>query len=102
MNEYSLFGKLTALEGQGESLVTILLEAAESLENYEPCLAYLVHVSPDEADAVYVYERWTSEEAHQQSLTLESTQRLIQQARPILIGMERLHTLEFLGGKGAR
>ncbi|WP_411255254.1 putative quinol monooxygenase [Neobacillus niacini] len=100
MEKFGIYGKMIAKEGEREKLTSILLEAAESLQNLDDCELYLVSVSPDDADSVYVYEVWSSESAHQGSLTLESTQNLIHQAKPILAGMERISTLVPRGGKG--
>ncbi|HZG80682.1 MAG TPA: putative quinol monooxygenase [Brevibacillus sp.] len=100
MSEFGLFGKLTAKEGECETLVEILLEAAESMKNVDECLLYLVNVSDDEPNAVYVYEVWKNADAHQASLTLESTQTLIKRAKPIITGIERISTLHPRGGKG--
>lgn len=100
MGKFSLFGKFTVEVSNQEKLAAILVEAAESMEAVEGCTIYLVSVSPDEPDAVYVYEVWDDEAAHQNSLTLEVTQTLISKARPLITGMERIRTLETLGGKG--
>lgn len=100
MGKFGIYGKLIAIEGEREQLETILLEAAESLQNHDDCELYLVSVAPEEANSVFVYEVWSSESAHQSSLSLESTQTLIQRAKPILAGMERISTLIPRGGKG--
>jgi quinol monooxygenase YgiN len=100
VEKFGIYGKLIAKEGERERLTTILLDAAESLRNLDECELYLVSVAPEDANSVYVYEVWASESAHQGSLTLESTQTLIQQAKPILAGMERISTLVPKGGKG--
>jgi len=100
MSKFSLFGKFTVQEGQRDSMVEILLEAAESMNDLNECEVYLVSVSKDESDAVYVYEVWSNEEAHRASLSLEVTQQLIQRAKPIIMGMERISTLKTVGGKG--
>ena len=100
MSKYSLFGKFTVQEGKRDTMVEILLEAAESMADFKECEVYLVNISPDEPNSVYVYEVWSNEEAHQGSLTLEATQKLIQRAKPIIAGMERISTLKTIGGKG--
>jgi quinol monooxygenase YgiN len=99
MSKYGLFGKLITKEGERDTLVKILLEAAQSMENLVDCEIYLVNVSNDEPNAVFVYEVWSSESAHQDSLSLEATQTLIQRAKPIITGMERINTLMPRGGK---
>lgn len=64
------------------------------------CEIYQVSVSHEEPQAVYVYEVWKDEAAHQASLTLDATQTLIRRAKPLITGMERINTLQTLGGKG--
>ncbi|MDN4494354.1 putative quinol monooxygenase [Ureibacillus aquaedulcis] len=100
MSKFSLFGKFTVLAGEQNIMVNILLEAAESMADLEECEIYLVNIADNEPDSVYVYEVWSNEEAHQASLTLEATQKLIQRAKPIITGMERISTLKAVGGKG--
>ncbi len=100
MEKFSLFGKFTVEASNQKKLAAILLEAAESMKAVEGCTIYIVSVSPEEPEAVYVYEVWDDEAAHKNSLTLEVTQTLISKARPLIKGMERIRTLEALGGKG--
>lgn len=100
MSKFSLFGKFTVQEGERETMVEVLLEAADSMRNLDECEVYLVNISENEPNAVYVYEVWSDENAHQASLTLEATQTLIKRAKPIITGMERISTLKTRGGKG--
>jgi quinol monooxygenase YgiN len=100
MNKFSLFGKFTVQEGERDNMVSILLEAAESLKELDECEIYLVHTSEGEPEAVYVYEVWSHEAAHRASLSLEATRNLINQAKPLITGMERISTMEAKGGKG--
>ncbi|MCA1040117.1 antibiotic biosynthesis monooxygenase [Bacillus infantis] len=100
MNKFSLFGRFTVKEGERDHLISILLEAAESMKELNECEIYLVHTSEGDPDAVYGYEVWSDEAAHQNSLSLEATQTLIKRAKPIIIGMERISTMEARGGKG--
>ena len=100
LSKYSLFGKFLIQEGERDTMVEILLEAAESMKNLDECEVYLVNTSENEPNAVYVYEVWSNEQSHQNSLTLESTQTLIKRAKPIITGMERISTLSTIGGKG--
>ncbi|MBW8350059.1 antibiotic biosynthesis monooxygenase [Bacillus sp. IITD106] len=100
MGKYALFGKLIAKDGEREALVKILLTVAESMQDLDDCEIYLVNISPEEPNSVFVYEVWSDESAHQASLSLEATQTLIQKAKPIIAGMERIATLSPRGGKG--
>jgi quinol monooxygenase YgiN len=100
MSKFGLYGKFTVKEGERDTLVDILLEAAESMEKLDECEIYLVNISNDEPNSVLVYEVWSNENAHQASLSLEATQTLINRAKPIITGMERISTLNPRGGKG--
>jgi quinol monooxygenase YgiN len=100
MSKFGLYGKFRVNEENREKLVEILLEAAESMKSLDECEIYLVNVSEEEPNAVFVYEVWSNAEAHQASLSLEVTQTLISRAKPLITGMERISTLEPRGGKG--
>ena len=100
MSKFSLFGKFIVQEGKRDTMVDILLEAADSMKSLDECEIYLVNISEDEPNSVYVYEVWSDENAHQASLNLEATQTLIKRAKPIITGMERISTLKTIGGKG--
>ncbi|WP_409300040.1 putative quinol monooxygenase [Peribacillus sp. SCS-155] len=100
MNHFGLFGKFITKEGERDALVDILLRAAQSMQDLEDCEIYTVHVSPEESNSVFVYEVWKDESAHQASLLLEATQELIQSAKPLIAGMERICTIKPIGGKG--
>ncbi|WP_227394655.1 putative quinol monooxygenase [Jeotgalibacillus aurantiacus] len=94
MNQFVLFGKLTAIQGQRHQLLKILKKASEEMVKLEECEIYSVSFTEKEPDAVFVYEVWENEAAHQASLQLDITQKMIQQARPVIAKMERLYTLE--------
>lgn len=100
MSKFCLFGKFTVKDGERETLVDILLEAADSMKNLDDCEIYLVNTSEEEPNSVYVYEVWSSQNSHQASLALDATQTLIMRAKPIITGMERVSTLNTRGGKG--
>ncbi|MCU9612607.1 antibiotic biosynthesis monooxygenase [Caldibacillus lycopersici] len=100
MSKFGLFGKFTVKEGERDTFEKILLKAAESLQNIEACELYLVNRSDEDENAVFVYEVWSNQDAHQASLALDSTQEMIQRARPIITGMERIATFQSCAGKG--
>ena len=100
MSKFGLYGKFLIKDGERDTMVNILLEAAKSMEVLDECEVYHVHVSEDEPNSIFVYEVWSNEEAHQASLNLESTQTLIKHAMPLITGMERISTLKPKGGKG--
>lgn len=99
MEKYSMVGKLLTLPGKRDEMAAILLEAADMLRAQEGCRHYVVHVSEQEPDAVWVTELWDSKEAHAASLQREDVLALISRARPLITGMEPL-TLRPIGGVG--
>jgi quinol monooxygenase YgiN len=99
MSKFAMYGKLTAHPGQRDAVVQILLKAAELLESAEGCELYIVNVSDEDPDAVWVTELWRDAEAHAASLKFENVLALIQRARPLIAGMEPVK-LRPVGGKG--
>jgi quinol monooxygenase YgiN len=95
-----LYNKFIVKEGERDTLVDILLKAAESMENMDVSEIYLVNISDDEPNSVFVNEVWSNENAHLASLSLEAAQTLIKRAKPIITGIERINTLKPMGGKG--
>lgn len=100
MSKFSLLNKFTVKDGELDTMVEILLEASKSMKDLDECEIYIVSVCEGEPNAIYVYEVWNNEEAHQASLSLEATQTLIYRAKQLITGMERLNTLSTIGGKG--
>jgi quinol monooxygenase YgiN len=100
LSRYGLFGKLTAHPGQGDALAGLLLEAASIMPGDPECELYVVNRSPDEPDAVWVYEVWTSREAHAASLSNEAVRDVIQLAMPLIADMSDRVELQPAGGKG--
>ncbi|MCR2806420.1 putative quinol monooxygenase [Paenibacillus soyae] len=92
-------GKLTAQPGKREELADILLQAAEGMKDNADCELYLVNVSEDDPDAIWVMELWRSAEAHTNSLKDPAAIALIQQARPLIAAIEPVK-LRPVGGKG--
>ena len=96
---YGLFGKFSAQPGRRDDLVTYLLQAAKLLERNSGCLHYIVSTS-DEPESVWVWEVWTTVAAHDASLEPEDIKALIQEARPLIVGMSDQTQLTVQGGKG--
>lgn len=97
---YGLFGSFIAKKGKRDELLQILLDASEALQQNDNCIHYIVSTASD-PNAVWVYETWTSKEAHEKSLTPENIRLLIQKAMPLIErvgeGSVELYTV---GGKG--
>lgn len=98
---FGMFGKLTAKPGNRDALLSILLEASRGVAQLEGCRLYVVNLSPDDPDSVYIYEAWDTAQAHAASLELEETRAAIHRAMPLLAGPpENGVTLTPVGGLG--
>ena len=64
------------------------------------CELYVISRSPDDADAVWVTEVWTSRDAHRASLEDDRVRELITRARPLIAGLGERFELSTVGGKG--
>lgn len=82
---FASFGTLGTKPGRRDEVVAILSRHNPGLVEVG-CLLYEVGVSDTEPDTVFVTELWTSADAHQSSLQLESVRAAIAEAMPLLSG----------------
>ena len=100
MKRFGLVGSFKAQPGQGDALAELLVQAADALDRNPDCELYVVSRSPDDLDAVWVTEVWTSSDAHQASLEDQRVRELITEARPLIAGLGERFELSPLAGKG--
>jgi len=94
---YGLIGKFTAVEGERDRLMKILLEGISGMPG---CLSYVVASDPADETAIWITEVWDSKESHGASLTLPSVQEAIRLGRPLIAGMESIAETQPAGGHG--
>lgn len=94
---YGLIGKMTALAGQRELLIAILLEGVTDMPG---CLSYVVARDPADADALWITEVWDSQASHERSLTLPSVQQAIARGKPLIAAFGEGVVTEPVGGHG--
>lgn len=96
---YGLLGKMSAVPGQRDALVAILLEGTK--ENSMPgCLSYVVALDTADADAIWITEVWDSKASHDASLALPAVRNAIAKGKPLIAGFgERFETTP-VGGHG--
>jgi quinol monooxygenase YgiN len=94
---FSMHGKLVAKPGQRDALVKLILEGSQDLPN---CDIYLVHVSNEEPDAIWVTEVWRTEGDHAASLQLPQVKATIAKARPLIAGFGESTKMVAVGGLG--
>jgi quinol monooxygenase YgiN len=94
---YGLIGKMTAVAGQRDALLTILLESVGQMPG---CFSYVVARDPGDANAIWITEVWDSKESHGASLSLPSVKQAIARARPLIAGFDSHIVTEPAGGHG--
>jgi quinol monooxygenase YgiN len=94
---YGLIGKMTAVSGQRDALIAILLESVSDMPG---CLSYIIARDPTDADAIWITEVWDSQASHQASLSLPSVQQAIARGRPLIAGFGERFETEPIGGYG--
>lgn len=94
---YGLIGKIKAVPGQRDALISILLEGIAGMPG---CLSYVVAQDQTDPDAIWVTEVWNNQASHQASLSLPSVQEAIRLGKPLIAGFgERFETTP-TGGHG--
>jgi quinol monooxygenase YgiN len=94
---YGLIGKITAVPGQRDALIAILLEGVSGMPG---CLSYVVARDPSDPNAIWVTEVWDSQASHQASLSLPSVQQAIARGKPLIAGFGERIVTEPVGGHG--
>ncbi len=94
---YGLIGKMTAVEGQRDALIAILLEGVSGMPG---CLSYIVAKDPSDANAIWITEVWDSQESHKASLSLPSVRDAITRGKPLIAGFGDHTVTEPVGGHG--
>jgi quinol monooxygenase YgiN len=94
---FGLIGKIKAVSGQRDALISILIEGIAGMPG---CLSYVVAQDQIDQDAIWVTEVWISQTSHQESLSLPSVQKAIALGKPLIASFgERFETMP-IGGHG--
>lgn len=98
---YGLIGKMTAVAGQRDALVSILVDSTQG-PAMPGCLSYVIASDPADADALWITEVWDNAASHKASLALPAVQAAITKAKPLIAGFSnRVETVP-IGGYGLR
>jgi quinol monooxygenase YgiN len=97
---YATAGKLFALPGKRDELVSILLRAAHTVGQLPGCRLYVVNEDLADETCIWLMEIWLDKDAHDQSLTNERVRALIAEARPLMAGAPKGTELKVVGGHG--
>ena len=96
-DRYGLIGRMTALPGQRQELLTIL---AESISEMPGCLSYIVAEDPGHPDALWITEIWESQQSHQDSLKMPEVKDAITRGRPLIASMDSHQETRPVAGTG--
>ena len=94
---YGLIGKVRAVPGQRDALISILLDGVSGMLG---CLSYVVAQDPADPDAIWITEVWDSQASHKASLSLPSVQAAIAQGKPLIAGFDQHIETSPVGGHG--
>jgi quinol monooxygenase YgiN len=97
---YGLIGKMIALPGQRNALMSLLLEGTTGQNRMLGCLSYVIAADINDPDALWVTEVWDSEASHQASLAAPSVQATIAKGRPLIAGFGERFVTAPVGGFG--
>ena len=78
---YGLIGNMTAVPGEREALIAILLESVGAMPG---CLSYVVAKDPADEDTIWITEVWDSRDSHRASLSLPTVQQAIARGKPLI------------------
>jgi quinol monooxygenase YgiN len=91
---------MVALPGKGSVLAGKLLAVAEGMRGAPGCELYVVNLSADEPDIVWVTEVWANEAASDRALSGDLGEAGIGDVVALLAGPPELVDLTPLGGPG--
>jgi len=94
---YGLIGKIIAVPGQREALISILLEGIAGMPG---CLSYVVARDAGDGNAIWVTEVWDSEPSHRASLSLPGVQEAIARGKALIADFGVSTVTEPVGGHG--
>ena len=96
---YGYLGTMRTQPGLRDEVVRMLVDGADALTAVG-CRLYVVSVSEDDPDCIWVNEVWESKEQHDASLQLPEVRAAIQATMPKLTGEFTSQQLHVVGGLG--
>jgi quinol monooxygenase YgiN len=94
---FGLIGKIIAVSGKREELISILLAGSVDLPG---CLSYIIARDTADADSIWITEVWDNQESHKASLALPTVQEAITKGKPLIAGFGERFLTEPVGGQG--
>ena len=96
---YGLSGTMTAVAGQREASIAILIQGTAAMPG---CLSYIVAKDSTEENAIWITEVWDNKESHDASLSLPPVKQAIAAARPMIAAFGNNIVTAPVGGYGLK
>jgi quinol monooxygenase YgiN len=100
MTKIAVWAKIPAAPGKRDELVAAMQTALETAQGESGTLYYILHTDPSDADALYMYELYESQEALNAHMGSDAFKALGPAIGPLLGGAPQLTILGPVGGKG--
>lgn len=94
---YGRIGKMTAVAGQRDALIDVLLDGQKDMPG---CRSYVVAKDATDSDGIWITEVWDSEASHKASLALPAVRAAIAKGRPLIAGFGSSVVTTPVGGQG--
>lgn len=87
-SKFGVHAMMMAIDNKGGPLAALILQAANLAKSLPGNELYLVQRSLEDPDLIFITEVWTSQKAHQDSLNNPKILSIIEQARPLIEGID--------------
>ncbi len=100
MTKIAVWAKIPAAPGKRDELVAAMQTALETAKGESGTLAYILHTDASDADALFMYELYESQEALNAHMGSDAFKALGPTIGHLLGGAPQLTILGPVGGKG--
>jgi len=100
MSGPAILARLISKPGERDALTTVLEKLVAAVEDEPGTLRYILHHDAKEADVVWFYELYESQEAFEAHSKSETMAALGPELAPLVGGRAELTFLSVVGGKG--
>ena len=83
-NMFSVFGRMTALPGRRDELITLLLEGLHAGGDDSGLLSYSLNTAFDDPDTIWLTQLWIDKEAHDATTRSEPVASVTRRVPPLL------------------
>ncbi|WP_019927510.1 putative quinol monooxygenase [Nocardia sp. BMG111209] len=83
-NMFSVYGRMTALPGRRDELVTVLHEGFRAGGDDSGLIVYSINAALDDPDTIWLTQLWTDKDAHDATTRSEPVAAVSQRVPPLL------------------